>query len=340
MTARPTLDDVARLAGCSVSTVSRVVNDHPNVHDATRDAVNRAIDQLGYRPSALARALHSRRTNLVGALISSVTNPFFAELVHGVEVEARDQGFIPILCSVAEDLSSTNEYVQALLDYGVAGLLVASARPDDAYLPGLRRDGLPVVLVNRPHPSFADAFVGSDDVASGALATQHLIDCGHTRIAHIGGPHELVVCDLRTLGYQEALSRNGLDWSRVSRATEISAAAASAAVDQLFAEGPAPTAIFVVNDYLAIDVLHHLAVRGYRVPEDVAVVGCDDIEVARVASVSLTTVSSHAELMGRHGMRMLADLILDGGGEPKREILAPELRIRGTCGWGASRPPA
>lgn len=329
----PTLHDVSRLAGCSVSTASRVINDHPNVRESTRQAVHQAIAQLNYRPSALARALNAPYTNLIGVVISDITNPFFAELVDGIAREASALGYIPLLCSIDDDLDSTDEYVYTLLDLRIDGLLVASARPHDDYLLTLRNQGMPVVLVNRLLPSIHDGYVVSDDVASGALATNHLIDAGHERIAHIGGPTDLLVCNRRALGYEQAIANAGRDWSRIVRVPDITAAAAKDAVDQLFATDPLPTALFVFNDYLAIEVLHILANRGIRVPEDLAVVGCDDIAVARVTSIGLTTVSSHPTLMGERGMRMLADCLRRGDGGPVgREVLAPELRIRRTCG--------
>jgi LacI family transcriptional regulator len=325
---RPTLSDVARLAAVSPATVSRVINEHPGVRDDTRREVEGAIATLRYRPSFLGRNLALRSTRTIGVLISDIRNPFFPEIVYAVEREARRRGYLPILCDVED--ARPDDHLQRLLDQGVDGLLVASTATDQ--LLELRRSGPPIVLVNQGHPAFTDTFVLPDYRAGGALATAHLVGLGHQRIAHVRGPLEVHASVERERGYLEELDRAGLDFARSVPVPDFSPEAGRAAAHELMRLPEPPTGMFVVNDYCSLGVLHGLADAGLRVPEDVSVVGYDDIWPARLASIDLTTVSAQIAEMARAGTDMLVDLIESGRDRAEATVLPPELMVRGTTG--------
>jgi LacI family transcriptional regulator len=271
---------------------------------------------------------------LIGLVVSDITNPAFPEIARAVEDEARRQGFLSILCTVDEKLPSTDEYIHILVDHGVDGLVVASAKPEDRYLVELRDRGTPVVLVNRKHPAFEDSFVVSDNQTGAALATHHLIRLGHERIAHIAGPPWVSVSAERARGYLDAIQEVGLDFVRLVQVENFSPEAGRQAVDEAMKGRRRPTAILAANDYSALGVLQGLLERDLRVPDDVAVFGYDDTWVASLPSVNLSTVSSRHEEMGRLGAGLVIELIRRGASSGAPVILDPELRIRGTCGAG------
>lgn len=325
---RPTLSDVARLAAVSPATVSRVINENPGVRDDTRRGVERAIAALGYRPSFLGRNLALRRTRTIGVLISDIRNPFFPEIVYAVEQAARRRGYLPILCDVEDE--RPDDHLQRLLDQGVDGLLVAST-PTDQLLE-LRRAGPPIVLVNQGHPAFTDTFVLPDYRAGGALATAHLVELGHRRIAHVRGPLDVHASVEREQGYLEELGRAGLAFARSVPVPDFSPETGRAAAAELMRLPEPPTAVFVVNDYCSLGLLHGLADAGLRVPQDISVVGYDDIWPSRLPSIQLTTVSAQIDKMARGGTEMLLDLIESGHDRAAATILPPELLVRGTTG--------
>jgi LacI family transcriptional regulator len=261
-------------------------------------------------------------------IVSDIRNPFFPEIVYAAEQEARRCGFLPILCDIAEE--QADPYVEGLLDHGVDGLLVASAQPDDTSFVRLRSEGLPIVLVNRSHPAFPEAYVISDYRSGAALATRHLIELGHTKIAHIRGPLSVTASVERERGYVEELELAGIEYVRVVSADDFSPEAGRQAVFRLMQLKERPTAIFVVNDYCALGVLSGLSDLGLRVPTDIGVVGYDDIWLARLPSIGLTTVSSRMEDMGRIGAQMLIELMSGQKPTVAAVTLPPQLQVRGT----------
>ena len=323
---RPTLEDVARLAAVSTATVSRVINGSAKVTGDTRRTVEDAIARLGYRPSFVGRALAMRRTATIGVVVADIRNPFFPEIVHAVEREAREHGYLPILCDI--EGSRQGIEVRRLVDHGVDGLLVASMLTSE--LGKLPIGDLPIVLINEGHPAFTDSFVIPDYRAGAALATRHLAELGHERIAHVRGPLAVYASAEREQGYLDELEARGLEYVRSLPVPDFSPESGRAGVHKLMKLTDPPTAIFVVNDYCALGVLHGLADLGLRVPQDVAVVGYDDIWPARLPSIALTTVSSRIDTMSTVGTRMLLDMIASGDLRADPVILEPELTVRST----------
>jgi DNA-binding LacI/PurR family transcriptional regulator len=290
------------------------------------------MKHLGYRPSRLAQALALRRTQLIGLVVSDIVNPFFSEIVDAVERAARTRQYIALLCSTPTIDESTREYVDYLVDQGIAGLLMASANPRDSHILDLRAAGVPVVLLNRRHPDVMDCTVIPDLERGSYMATKHLTNLGHQRIAHITGPSGIVVSEERELGYRAAIKDSNLRYRKVVRMKEFSPDAGRLAIKDLMGDNRAPSAVFAANDYMALGVLQGLRELGLKVPDDVAVMGYDDIWLSKFAFIDLSTVSSQIRHMAALACNMLIDLVETRELTRPSLVLAPELVVRGTCG--------
>lgn len=329
----PTIADVAARAAVGVATVSRVLNGHANVAAATRERVLVAIRDLNYRPSSVARNLSLRRTFVIGVVIPFFTNPSAVErlrgIVFGLEASPYDLALF--------DVESSDRQRRAFDTFGrgdrADGLLVVSLVPPDIELAGLKAAQIPCVLVDAPHPVLPTVL--SDDVEGGELATRHLLDLGHRRIAFIGdNPRDrfrLHSSRDRTEGYGRALTRAGLPLrpEYVREGTQSRHVARSIAEELLRLPDP-PTAIFAASDTQALGVLEAAQVLGVRLPEELSVVGFDDVEPA--AYVGLTTVRQPLFESGRRGAELLLRLL---GGEPlaaRSETLPLDLIVRRTTG--------
>jgi DNA-binding LacI/PurR family transcriptional regulator len=324
--------DVAARAGVGVATVSRVLNGHASVRPATRERVQDAIRALNYRPSPVARSLSLQRTMVVGALLPWFTNPSAVQRVRGI-VDGLSGSLYDLMIF---DIESEDRQRRAfeLFDRGdrADGLLVVSTLPPDSEVERIRAAQLPCILVDGVHPSLPSIAV--DDVAGGEMATRHLIELGHRRIAHIGDtPPEFRFewSRDRTRGYEQALRRAGIEVrpEYVREGTRLLHVARGIA-GELLSLPERPTAIFAASDTQAFGTLEAARARGLRVPEDLSVIGFDDIEVA--SYVALTTVRQPLVESGRRGAELLLRAL---GGLPvdvRTEHLPLELVVRGTTG--------
>jgi LacI family transcriptional regulator len=334
----PTLKQVARLARVSIKTVSRVLNSGAYVSDRTRRRVTRAIGQLGYRPNVLARGLVTGRSRSIGLVIADIVNPFFPPLVRAVEDVAAARGYNLILCDTDEDPVREREVISALLERQVDGLILCASRAPRSELVRLARDARHVVLVNRviSHPAVAAVVVNG--AAGARRATTHLLDLGHRRIAYLAGPRRSYSHQNRLRGYRQALEARGLSFDpRLVVGSTVSRAAGREAMAELLRLDQRPTAVFAFDDLMAIGALEELRAAGLHVPDDVAVVGFDDIELAAFVDPALTTVAQPKAEMGRLAANRLLDLIEGtANGTPRKIItLTPELIVRASCGWPA-----
>ena len=305
-----TIAQVARHAGVGVATVSRVLNGSPAVREQTRQRVLDAIAELGYAPNLAARALSTGRTQSVGVVAPFFTRPSVIERLRGISHVLAGAGYRMVLFDVERPGQDSESF--RTLPGGLDGLLSISLCPLDADLDRFAAAGMPVVLVDYPHARVPT--VHTDDVAGGRLATEHLLELGHERIAFLGdfehNYHGFTSSAMRRVGYQEALSAAGLevDPALVRRASHGRVAAAGLTRELLGLDDP-PTAIFAASDTQAIGVLSAADELGIGVPDDLAVVGYDDIEVARYAG--LTTIAQPLEESGAIGAHLLL-AALDG----------------------------
>lgn len=333
-----TLEQIAKLAGVSRSTVSRVVNDDPNVSDEVRQRVWKVIRETGYQPHAAARSLVTRRTQIIGVIIPEsvttlFTDPFFSLLLAGITAACNENRYHLMLSLFNSPEGSDAIYQRVLRSAYLDGVIVASATSDDPLIPRLLRDGIPFVLVGR-HLDRRVTYVDVDNLGGARMATEHLIRLGHKRIATVTGPLGMLSAQDRLAGYKQALEAHGLpvDTSLIAEGDYREGGGMAAARRLLPAS---PTAIFAASDVMAVGVLKALRQEGVDVPRDVALVSFDDLPVATAVQPALTTVRQPIDYLGRTAVQLLLDLINrppDVTSVPQRLVLPTELVVRGSCG--------
>jgi LacI family transcriptional regulator len=329
-----TLHDVARRAGVSAMTVSRVVNGTGGVRADTQRRVEDAIRELGYVPNRLARGLITHESRTIGLIVPDVGNPFFAPVVRGAELAARRSGYRVLLCNSEGNLRLEREYIQDLLAHRIEGLLLAPAadRTRLALLPLLGRD-FPLVLIDRWLPDVDCDLVISDCVAGARRLVAHLIGLGHRRIAHFTDSEEVSTGRDRLEGYRQALEAAGIGYSdELVFPTTTDRIGGYRAAQQMLAHEPLPTAIFAVNNMTAVGAVQALRERGLAVPRDMGLVCFDDVEHLAVLSPFLTVVDQPAETFGSLGAQLLLERISGKAGRRSRRIvLAADLIVRESC---------
>lgn len=334
---RPTLEDVARLAGVSRAQVSLVVRGSARVSDASRERVLSACREVGYRPNLHARTLAQTESGILGVLVSDLHNPFFAEVVDGLQEGVRPAGKQLVMASGGRSPEVEREALEMLLSLHPTGVVVLGSVLADTDLEELLGRGLPVpvVSVTRVVGSALVDSVSIDEAAGAELAVAHLAELGHRRITHLDGAGGAGAAD-RAAGYRAAMRRHGLeDRAEVCPGGFTEAAGAAAAEELLHRCGEdLPTALFVANDIAAVGVLSRLAEAGVEVPGRVSVVGFDDSWVAGSRFTALTTVRQPKLRMGLLAVAAVLERAA-GRREPSRTVVEPELVVRST-----TAPPA
>lgn len=333
----PTIFDVARRAGVSKSSVSRVLNGGP-ASPATRRAVLEAVESLGYRPNVAARGLVTKRSQTVGFVLTDAADPYYSQVIRGVDTALSEKGYSLILCSTRWDNERELSYVRLLSEHRVDGLIILSGQTtaNDAALFALAKEAeRPIVVLDRSLPDADFDTVGVDDFEAAAGVVRHLAKLGHTRIAHVTGPLNYHSGVRRLEGYKSAVAELGLDADeRLIVPGNFTKRGGYEAAMRLFSLDPRPTAVFAANDISALGVWQAARDAGLSVPQDLALVGFDDIELLTVADIPLTTVRQPRYDYGYLGTQMLLERIAEG--RPARErrhvILPTELVVRGSCG--------
>ncbi|GAA1420402.1 LacI family DNA-binding transcriptional regulator [Catellatospora coxensis] len=329
---RPTLEQVAQRAGVSRATVSRVVNDSPTVAESIRTAVRRAIDELGYVPNQAARSLVTQRTDSFALILPESPSrvfsddQFFPGIIRGVSQEL-DSADKQLVLMVAGSQASHDRIERYALARHIDGVLIASMHGADP-LPGtLARMGIPVLCGGRPLGPVRVPYVEVDNVNGGRMAVRHLLETGRTRIATIAGPQDMVAGIDRLTGYREEL--RGSDRRSIVAVGDFTRDSGAVAMRQLLEDDPDLDAVFVASDLMAHGALQALQAAGRRVPDDVAVIGFDDIALARYTEPPLSTVRQPIVGQGREMARQLLRLAA-GESIADSVILPTELVIRGT----------
>lgn len=331
--ARPTIFDVAGIAGVSYSTVSRVVNGLPNIKAETRERVEAAMAQLGYVAHLNARALATGRSNQIGLLVQQIADAFFLGVIEGVDRAVMDAGYDLLLCTTHDRREKEASYVARLTHGMVDGLLVLMPRGLPDYLDGLIEARTPFVLIDHDGDAPGADVVNAANTEGARAAVEHLLDLGHTRIAIITGALATGSSHSRINGWRAALTAAGLSAPDALLVEgDFEEVSARAAAHELLALAEPPTAIFASNDRAAFGVLTAAAERGLRVPDDLSVVGFDDEPAATRTTPSLTTVRQPLRAMGRTGVERLLARMRDPDAEPQRIVLPTELVVRGSTG--------
>ncbi|MBA0036445.1 ribose operon transcriptional repressor RbsR [Pantoea sp. BIGb0393] len=327
-----TMKDVARLAGVSTSTVSHVINNNRFVSEQVREKVDQAIRELNYAPSALARSLKLKQTRTIGMLLTASSNPFYSEVVRGVENSCYERGYSLILCNTEGDEERMNRSLETLMQKRVDGLLMMCT---ETHLPSAeilnRYPSVPMVMMDwAPFEGRGD-IIQDNALLGGELATQHLIDRGYTRIACIAGPQDKTPARLRLEGFHKAMANRGLSVPPgyvVDGDFEFQGG--FNAMNQLLALDALPEAVFTSNDAMAVGVYHALFQAGLRVPQDIAVMGYDNIELARYLTPPLSTIHQPKDELGELAIDTLIHRMSDPDASQQTLVLTPELVERGS----------
>jgi len=331
---RLTIAEVAREAGVSSQTVSRVINERPDVAPETRQRVQQVISQLGYQPSAIARSLASRRTRTLGLITADFSDYFFTQVIAGAEIEARKHGYFFMLGSTERNPQDEPVYIRLLTEHHVGGILFArpSTEPDDRHLLSLLRNGVPVVTTAYYLPGEDLTVVDVDNVDGAQEATRYLLECGRRQIAMITGPTTWKSVNDRSQGYKLALEAAGVAFDPgLIAAGNWSYPSGYRAMQELLARGRPFSALFAQSDQMAIAAIRALREAGRRVPDDVAVVGYDDIPAAEYSDPPLTTIRQPMRKVGEVATRLLIQAIEEQGPLPGEVLLKAELIRRASC---------
>jgi len=328
-----TIKDVARESGVNVSTVSRALNGEYGVHTDTRDLVLAVAERLHYRPNRVARGLVTGRSHTLALVVSDIRNPFFAEVARGAEDAAYAAGHDLVLCNSDLDPDKQLRYVQSLMEKRVDGILMNSVsalnRKQAEQLAGI---GVPIVLLNRAAPRNAFSTICADNRAGGALAAEYLWKLGHRKIAHLTGPRHHGNMTERARGFVRGLGEARKPVTPVVLHGKNHFQGGMDLAQQLMSEHPEVTAIFAASDMMAFGVIRALMEAGRRIPEDVSVIGFDNVELSAIVNPPLTTIHQPKYEIGQAAVETL--LRLAGRGEhqaPEHHLFGVHLVERKSC---------
>ena len=325
---QPTILDVAERAGVSKSLVSLVMREPERVSDASREAVLQAAAELGYRPNAVARSLVQRRTMVFGVVVSDLHNPFFADVADGIEEAAIQHGYRAMLSSGYLDPKRERKAIETMLELRVDGLIMLGSMVKVAKIEKVAAT-LPVTLLGRQTRSKVLDSVAVDDSAGAMQAIDHLVSLGHEKIVHIhagtasGAPR-------RRSGYEKAMRRHGLEPRLVKGAFTESGGAA--AMREVLESGDVPTAVFAPNDFAALGAMEVIDKAGYSIPGDISLVGYDDLTIAGLPRIALTTIGQPSADLGAGAVQLLLERLEDDRAVSRHVVVPPHLVIRETTG--------
>jgi LacI family transcriptional regulator len=327
-----TQKDVADRAGVSPTTVSHVINETRFVSQELRERVHRAMRQLDYKPNAIAQSLRRRKTHQIGVIVPDIAYPFLAEITRGIEDKAFQMGYNAILCASHGDVDREGACFDLVRTKQVDGLILVGAGEASARFRWLIEQGTPLVLCNRESRDIDVGTIVADNAGAGYQATQHLSALGHWRIACIAGPQELWTSRERVEGYKRALDEGDVlfDEELVVHGDFRSRGGFDAMNALLDLDKPA-TAVFACNDLMAMGAICAASKRKLRIPEDIGIIGCDDIDLAAFTNPSLTTVALPKHEMGSAAVEMLVARMEDEERPAEKRILPVELVIRDSC---------
>jgi LacI family transcriptional regulator len=338
-----TIKDVARLSGVSPMTVSRVINDSARVSPESRRRVEEAIAELGYVPSRLARGLSRQKTGTLALIVPDVANPFFTLIVRGAEDVARRAGYRMILCDTRADLALEGEVIEEMIAHRVEGIVIAPVSDRSLrHLRRLTRFGVPFVLVDRTVPRVDCDVVHGDSVGGARRLVEHLISLGHRRIGFIVESDEVSTARDRREGYEGALAEAGIALEpRLEVNATVDPGGGFEGMRRLLGLTPRPTAIFTVNNLVALGAIEAVRAAGLAVPDDVALVCFDDIEYASRLYPFLTAMEQPAETFGTLGTQLLLERIERRAPPRRRVVVLPaEFVVRESCGARGRLSPA
>lgn len=340
MTKTIDINYIARLAGVSRSTVSRVLTNHKNVKRETALKVREAMLHCNYRPNVMARGLATGRMNIIALVVSDITSPFYSELVAIISACLREKGYLVSLYNLGNDAGNEADYLKTLFEYGFAGIIIADARNEPSFGEILKFARCPVVLLNRHIATVTDYdAIMNDNFLGGYIAAKHLLELGHRDIAMLTGPRKSTSSIDRHRGYVQALEEHGVTPAKNLVAEgNLRCESGHGYVSMLFSDNARrASAIFAGNDLMAIGVMSRCRELGIRIPEDISLVGFDDIPLAGTAVINLTTVQQPYAQMGQLVSEQILSRINNDNSARQRVTLVPRLIVRGTTARFAPR---
>jgi LacI family repressor for deo operon, udp, cdd, tsx, nupC, and nupG len=329
------IKDIARAADVSYSTVSRALNNSPRVRPETRQHIQQIAVEMGYLPSAVARSLVTRRTHTIGVVVSTITDLFFAEVIHAIEETALDYGYGVILANSGGEPQRELKAIRTVRERRVDGIILVSGCSSREDLCAEKGIDIPIVIINNVHQEHIGCSVEVDNLGGATEATQHLLALGHRRIAHIAGPRREWDSIERQSGYEQALRARGLPLDpTLTVQGDNRPEGGIEAMRRLLALPTPPTAVFCYNDATALGAMRAARSAGLRIPQDLSIVGFDDIELAPYLEPPLTTIAQPKREMGEKAVQMILDLL--AGDQAVQDCVLPSrLVVR-----GSTTPPA
>lgn len=330
---KPTIYDIARLAGVSIATVSKVFNGKGRISERTRKRILQISEEMNYQPNMLASALTGKKTYTIGLLIPDLVNPFFAELARHVEDRSHELGFNLVICNTDNDAEKENKYIQLLRQKSVDGIIVATGVRNEALLKELIEQHIPIALIAREQSALAASSVVVDDYTGGYSAASYLLEGGHKRIAVLAESLTVSSSKERVRGYRQALLEAGVRYeSSLVYVSDFSVQGGKQTALQVLASRPRPSAIFACNDILAIGAMQAARELGIRMPQELSVVGFDNTILAAMTDPPMTTVAQPIQQMGHQVVDLITQEINQEKKAKQRVVLLPELIVRGSSG--------
>ncbi|MEI7424225.1 MAG: LacI family DNA-binding transcriptional regulator [Prolixibacteraceae bacterium] len=327
----PTIHDIARELKISASTVSRALQNNPRISLKTREKILSLAETMGYRPNSLASNLRNKKSNTIGIVVPLINRHFFASVISGAEEVAFKAGYTVVI-SQSNDLADKEiAIVHSMFANRVDGLIISIAMDSTTFehLKMFTRKNIPMVFFDRAVPEIETNKIVVDDFMGGFRVTQHLIDQGYKRIGHMAGPQNLTTYRERKSGYMEALSQNGLSFDETLVVTnKLTSEDGTAAIQHLMSLPKPPDAIFCCNDTTALSAMIYLRSEGYRIPEDIGIVGFSNEPFSRVVSPSISTIAQPAFLMGQKAAELILNQIENQEKSFTTLVLPTELIIR------------
>jgi len=311
-----TMKDIARDLGVSVVTVSKVLRHHADISLKTRKRVLQRMKELNYQPNPAARALVSGRTHLIGLIVPDLVHPFFSQVAKGISAKLRAEQYGLIISSSEDDANLEEREINQMLGRRVDALILASTQPRADRLRQIQESGVPCVLLDRKIAGLNASFVGIDDVMAGSMAATHLLDVGCRVVAHIAGSDVSTALD-RQAGYSSALARRGMSLPadyivRRGRGDDWGDVAGFEAMQQLLTLRPRPDGVFCCNDPMAMGAMRAILQAGLRIPQDIAVMGCGNVNYADFLRVPLTSIDQDSDKLGTSAAKLALGIIKRG----------------------------
>jgi len=328
-----TIKDIARKAGVSPSTVSRALNGNPVINRETRRRIRELAEEMGYEKNELARGLVKGDIGAIGLIIPDITNPFFAEITRGVEDAANERGHGVILCNTGGDLEKEKEYARLLRRKRAGGLILASVTVDDPYIEGLVKGDIPLILVSRVPKEVDTSYITVDDRKGAKMAVEYLMGLGHKTIGFIDGPEDVIPSRDRMKGYQEVLKEHGIPlYEEIICYADFTREAGYHVMKRYLKLPELPTAVFAANDLIALGAIEAIEEDGSLVPDDISVIGFNNISYASLPRIMLTTIAQPMYEMGFAAAEYILDVVEGKREERLQRVLEPKLIVRKTCG--------